>query len=90
VDSFSNSISATTNGFRAIVDEDNWMIGIYFLGDYLRTAAIHQLPRTEETLWLRTRDSSKQAISEIVALNESSTCQCTVVTDQFAGFFTNE
>jgi len=33
------------NGFRAI-DEDNWMIGIYFLGDYLRTAvvAIHQLP----------------------------------------------
>jgi len=50
------------------------MIGIYFLGDYLRTAvvAIHQLPRTEETLWLRILGKGtvqKQAISEIVALN---------------------
>ena len=62
------------NGFRAIVDKDNWMIGIYFLGDYLRTAvvAIHQLPRTEETLWLRILGKGtvqKQAITEIVALN---------------------
>lgn len=62
------------NGFRAIVDEDNWTIGIYFLGDYLRTAvvAIHQLPRTEETLWLRILGKGTvqtQAISEIVALN---------------------
>ena len=33
-------------GFRATLDEDNWMRGVYFLGDYLRTAlvVIHQKP----------------------------------------------
>ncbi|MCL1464413.1 hypothetical protein [Argonema galeatum] len=43
------------NGFRAIIDLENWGEGIYFLGDYLRTAivVIHQLPKTEATLWLR-------------------------------------
>ncbi|MFB2982459.1 flagellar assembly protein H [Microseira sp. BLCC-F43] len=43
------------NGFRAIPDEQNWIKGIYFLGEYLRTAivAIHQLPETPATLWLR-------------------------------------
>lgn len=42
-------------GFRGILDEENWGSGVYFLADHLRTAivAIHQLPRTEETLWLR-------------------------------------
>lgn len=37
------------NGFRAILDEEHWPPGVYFLGEYLRTAivAIHQLPRTE-------------------------------------------
>lgn len=58
------------DGFRAIVDEDNWIRGVYFLGDYFRTAvvAIHQLPRTEETLWLRILGKGtvqKQAISEL-------------------------
>ena len=43
------------NGFHATPDEQNWPRGIYFLGEYLRTAivAIHQLPETEATLWLR-------------------------------------
>ena len=35
------------NGFKATLDEDNWMLGVYFLGDSLKTAlvAIHQKPR---------------------------------------------
>jgi len=61
------------NGFRAIVDQENWLPGIYFLADYLRAAVvvIHQLPRTAETLWLRILGKGtvqKQAISELAAL----------------------
>ena len=43
------------NGFNTNPDEQNWLRGIYFLGKYLRMAivVIHQLPETEETLWLR-------------------------------------
>ena len=49
------------------------MPGVYFLGDALRTAivAIHQLPQTPETLWLRIigRGSvQSQAIVELSAL----------------------
>jgi hypothetical protein len=35
--------------------KDGWSSGVYFLGDTLRAAivAIHQLPKTQETLWLR-------------------------------------
>jgi hypothetical protein len=35
--------------------KSGWLPGVYFLGDALRTAivAIHQLPQTPETLWLR-------------------------------------
>ena len=46
---------ALLNGFHATPDEENWPRGIYFLGEYLRTAivVIHQLPETEATLWLR-------------------------------------
>lgn len=63
------------DGFRARLDEDNWGSGVYFLGDYLRTAivAIHQLPRTEETLWLRLLGKGRvqeQAIDEVAALPE--------------------
>lgn len=62
------------DGFRATLNEDNWMRGVYFLGDYLRTAlvVIHQLPRTEETLWLRILGKGtvqKQAISELVSVS---------------------
>lgn len=61
------------DGFRAIVDEENWMRGIYFLADYLRAAVvvIHQLPRTPETLWLRILGKGtvqKQAIGELASL----------------------
>jgi len=65
------------DGFRAIVDEDNWMRGIYFLGDHLKAAvvAIHQLPRTDETLWLRILGKGtvqRQAIDELAALPEDN------------------
>ncbi|BCL35669.1 hypothetical protein [Nostoc sp. MS1] len=61
------------NGFRASIDEENWGGGVHFLGDYLRTVivAIHQLPRTQETLWLRILGKGrvqKQAIDELEAL----------------------
>ncbi len=64
---------AILEGFRARLDEENWSQGIYFLGDLLKTAivVIHQLPRTEETLWLRLLGKGrvqKQAIAEIKAL----------------------
>jgi hypothetical protein len=60
------------SGFRAI-ENPNWPAGIYFLADYLNTAivAIHQLPRTPETLWLRLlgRETvQKRAIDELETL----------------------
>lgn len=47
--------------------------GVYYLGEYLRTAiiVIHQLPRTQGTLWLRILGRGtvqKQAIDELEAL----------------------
>ena len=70
----SPTASATLlDGFRARLDEENWGRGVYFLGEFLRTAivAIHQLPRTEETLWLRILGkgtTQQQAIEELLAL----------------------
>jgi hypothetical protein len=60
------------NGFRASTDAE-WGEGGHFLGDYLRTVivAIHQLPRKQETLWLRILGKGrvqKQAIDELEAL----------------------
>jgi hypothetical protein len=60
-------------GFRARLDEESWGVGVHFLGDYFRTAivAIHQLPRTQETLWLRILGKGRvqqQAIDELEAL----------------------
>ncbi|MFH7029916.1 MAG: hypothetical protein ACHBN1_32275 [Heteroscytonema crispum UTEX LB 1556] len=65
------------DGFRARLDEDNWGTGVYFLGDSLKTAivAIHQLPPTEETLWLRILGKGRvqqQAIAELEALPENN------------------
>ncbi len=62
-------------GFHARIDE-NWLPGVYFLGEYLRTAivVIHQLPRTPETLWLRVLGKGtvqKQAIDSLEALPEN-------------------
>jgi Domain of unknown function (DUF4351) len=53
--------------------KSGWLPGVYFLGDALRTAivAIHQLPQTPETLWLRIlgRGSvQSEAIVELSAL----------------------
>jgi Domain of unknown function (DUF4351) len=59
-------------GFSATAQKD-WPEGFYFLAPNLRTAlvAIHQLPATEDTLWLRLmgRDGGqRQAIAELLAL----------------------
>ncbi|MBD2776448.1 DUF4351 domain-containing protein [Iningainema tapete] len=64
--------TALLSGFN-FNQKEGWLPGIYFLGDYLRTAvvAIHQLPKIPETLWLRVlgRESTQeQAISELQAL----------------------
>ncbi|MCL1475247.1 hypothetical protein [Argonema antarcticum] len=63
--------------FRGIPDEANWLPGIYFLAEGLKTAivAIHQLPRTPETLWLRILGKGtvqKQAINELTTLAEDN------------------
>ncbi|MHC5755190.1 MAG: DUF4351 domain-containing protein [Nostoc sp.] len=46
--------SALLSSFN-VNQKSGWLPGVYFLGDALRTAivAIHQLPQTPETLWLR-------------------------------------
>lgn len=64
-------------GFGAIPNLENWLPGVYFLPEYLKTAivAIHQLPRTPETLWLRILGKGtvqKQAINELTALPEDN------------------
>jgi hypothetical protein len=64
---------STLQGFRTSIDAENWEVGVHLLGDYFRTAivAIHQLPRTEETLWLRILGKGRvqqQAIDELEAL----------------------
>jgi hypothetical protein len=60
------------SGFGATQAVD-WLPGVHILAEYLRTAivAIHQLPRTQETLWLRILGRGtvqKQAIDELAAL----------------------
>jgi hypothetical protein len=62
-------------GFRADSDESNWLKGVYFLADFLKTAivAIHQLPVNQDTLWLRVLGkggTQKQAVEELVQLPE--------------------
>jgi len=58
--------------FNAIPDE-NWWPEVYFMASYFRSAiiAVHQLPRTPDTLTLRILGKGnvqKQAIDEFVAL----------------------
>ncbi|MBE9121034.1 hypothetical protein IQ269_09420 [Tychonema sp. LEGE 07199] len=57
-------------GFGAIPEPENWVNGVYFLSPSLKAAiiAIHQLPRTPETLWLRILGKGnvqKQALAEL-------------------------
>jgi len=61
---------------QATADESQWMKGIYFLPEIFQTAiiAIHQLPRTPETLWVRILGRGRvqqQAIQELEALPEN-------------------
>lgn len=61
------------SGFGANPKAD-FLPGVYFMAEYLRTAivAIHQLPRVPETLWLRIigrGNVQKQAIDELEALS---------------------
>ncbi len=56
---------------------DTWVRRVYFMAPILKTAivAIHQLPRTPETLWLRVLGKGnvqKQAIAELKALPQDS------------------
>jgi hypothetical protein len=57
-------------GFGATSEPENWVSGVYFLNVSLKAAivAIHQLPRTPETLWLRVLGKGnvqKQAVAEL-------------------------
>ncbi len=63
-----------------VSQKEGWLRGVYFLGDALRTAivAIHQLPQTSETLWLRLLGRGRvqeQAILELQALPSNNPFQ---------------
>ena len=67
------TISETRLSSFGTIQKEGWLSGVHFLADALRTAivAIHQLPQTPETLWLRLlgRGSvQSQAIIELQAL----------------------
>ena len=67
------TISETRLSSFGTIQKEDWLSGVHFLADALRTAivAIHQLPQTQETLWLRLlgRGSvQSQAIIELQAL----------------------
>lgn len=67
------TISETRLSSFGTIQKTGWLSGVHFLPDALRTAivAIHQLPQTPETLWLRLlgRGSvQSQAIIELQAL----------------------
>ncbi|MFW9258734.1 DUF4351 domain-containing protein [Nostoc sp. CALU 546] len=70
---FTPTISETRLSSFGTIQKQGWLSGVHFLPDALRTAivAIHQLPQTPETLWLRLlgRGSvQSQAIIELQAL----------------------
>ena len=67
------------SGFN-VNQKEGFPPGIYFLGDNLRSAivAIHQLPKTIETLWLRLLGRGRvqeQAIEELQQLSPSNPFQ---------------
>lgn len=74
----SPTVSTTIlDGFKASLDEENWGMGVHFLGEHLKTViiAIHQLPRTPETLWLRLLGKGRvqhRAIEELKTLPQNN------------------
>ena len=61
----------------AVTDEENYPKGVYLLPDVLkaRIIAVHKLPKTPETLWLRILGRGKvqqQAIQELKSLSEDN------------------
>ncbi|RCJ36710.1 hypothetical protein A6769_14485 [Nostoc punctiforme NIES-2108] len=67
------TISETRLSSFGTIQKAAWLSGVHFLPDALRTAivAIHQLPQTPETLWLRLLgrgNVQSQAIIELQAL----------------------
>lgn len=68
--------SSVITQFKAELDLENWSTGIYHCPEGLRTVlvAIHQLPETADTLWLRLLGRGRvqiRAISELEALPSS-------------------
>jgi hypothetical protein len=71
----SSASESLLSGFATSLNED-WLPGIYFMGASFKGAivAINQLPRSEETLWLRLLgkgSTQTQAISEVLAIPAS-------------------
>ena len=69
----SSASETLVNGFGCSINED-WTSGVYFLPSYLRAAiiAINQLPRNEETLFLRLLgkgQTQQQAVDEVIAID---------------------
>lgn len=69
--------TAILDGFKANLDEENWGTGVHFLGEHLKTViiAIHQLPRTPETLWLRLLGKGRvqqRAVEELKTLPQNN------------------
>lgn len=64
-------------GFKASLDEENFGTGVHFLGEHLKTViiAIHQLPQTPESLWLRLLGKGRvqqRAIEELEKLPQNN------------------
>jgi hypothetical protein len=66
------------DGFRATL-KDDWETGVYFLGELHKTAivAINQLPKNQDTLWLRVLgngETQKQAVQELITVSTENQC----------------
>ncbi|BAY94982.1 MULTISPECIES: DUF4351 domain-containing protein [unclassified Tolypothrix] len=66
------TVSETRLSSFGTVQKSDWLSGVHFLPDALRTAivAIHQLPQTPETLWLRLLGRGNVQSQAIIELQE--------------------
>jgi hypothetical protein len=69
--------SRMITGLGATEIEEDWVKGVYFLPNILKTAivVIHQLPENEDTLWLRVLGkggTQKRAVEELTTLPENN------------------